>query len=546
MSQSRRHFMKLGLAGVSLASLPSHSASADHNSDCGLKTSLPEVAWGTGYEGQRIADLDNGSYLNPILSGDYPDPTILQDGDDYYMTHSSFEASPGLLIWHSKDLVNWRPLVNALEKPLGIVFAVDLVKHNDHYYLYIPFMKAPWSTELKDFANIYVIHAPSIEGPWSEPIDLGIYGLIDPGHAVGEDGNRYLFLSGVNRVQLAANGLSTIGSINHVYDGWQYPSDWITEAYALEGPKIFKRGQWFYLISAVGGTAGPATGHMVIAARAKSINGPWQNCPHNPIIRTADEREYWWSRGHATFVMGPNDQWYMVYHGYENGFRTLGRQTLLEPVEWSSDGWPIAMGGDLSVPLPLPASNSGIKHGMKKSDDFDELALGTRWTLFNADPNEPSRVTVSNNRLMFKAQGDDPGNSSPLVVTVGDKSYECSVTMTLEPESQGGLLLFYNNRLFLGMGCDGKRMHTYRGGKLSYWQEPVPSTRKIELKIRNENNIVSFYYREHGKEWTRHMIRSEVSGYNANTADDLQGLKPALFSAGEGTVEFSNFKYRAI
>jgi xylan 1,4-beta-xylosidase len=115
-------------------------------------------------EGQRKADCGDGRYLNPILPGDFPDPSVLKDGDDYYMTHSSFDAAPGLLIWHSRDLVNWRPLGPALAKPLGTVFAVDIAKHDGRYFIYIPFMKAPWSPPLASFANIYVIHAPSMEG----------------------------------------------------------------------------------------------------------------------------------------------------------------------------------------------------------------------------------------------------------------------------------------------------------------------------------------------------------------------------------------------
>ena len=148
----------------------------------------------------------------------------------------------GLLIWHSRDLVNWTPVGPALQNPLGIVFAVDLVKHDGRYYIYIPFMAAPWSKGLKSFANIYVIHADDIRGPWSDPVDLGIGGLIDPGHVVGEDGKRYLFLSGVNRVRLSDDGLATDGPVEKVYDGWKYPDDWITEAYSLEGPKLMRRG----------------------------------------------------------------------------------------------------------------------------------------------------------------------------------------------------------------------------------------------------------------------------------------------------------------
>ena len=117
--------------------------------------------------------------------------------------------------------------------------------------------------------------------------------------------------------------------------------------------------------------------------------------------------------------------------------------------------------------------------------------------------------------------------------------------MELFGEVEAGLLLFFNDRLFVGMGHDGKRMTTYRGGKPSYWREPAPATRKLFLRIVNEDHIVTFYYSEDGKAWTRHGVRSEVSGYNANTVDDLASLRPALFSAGTGSARFTRFHYSA-
>ncbi len=149
--------------------------------------------WARGIEGQRKADLGNGTFLNPILAGDHPDPSILKDGDDYYMTFSSFDAYPGLVIWHSRDLVNWQPIGPALTKNVGAVWAPDLVKHDGRYYIYFPGI-APYRSN-------YVVWADDIRGPWSEPIDLKI-GRIDPGHAVGPDGRRYLFLSAGYRVPL--------------------------------------------------------------------------------------------------------------------------------------------------------------------------------------------------------------------------------------------------------------------------------------------------------------------------------------------------------
>ena len=138
----------------------------------------------------------------------------------------------------------------------------------------------------------------------------------------------------------------------------------MVETFAPEGPKIVRHRDYFYLVTAVGGTAGPPTGHMVIMARSLSIDGPWQNDPGNPVIRTASERGKWWSRGHATLFEGPGGGWWMIYHGYENGYWTLGRQTLLEPVTWSDDGWVSPRGGDLSRPLRKPRDLGAQPHGL--------------------------------------------------------------------------------------------------------------------------------------------------------------------------------------
>jgi xylan 1,4-beta-xylosidase len=545
--ETRRDALRLAVAGTLAVPALARSAPTSPEFAASQEAACGQVVptWGKGIEGQRKADLGNGLFLNPILSGDYPDPTILKDGDDYYMTHSSFDAAPGLLIWHSTDLVNWSPIGPALDRPLGTVFAPDLVKHGGRYFIYIPFMKAPWSKGLKDFANIYVIHAPSIRGPWSEPIDLGIGRLIDPGHVMGEDGRRYLFFNQGKRVRLSDDGLRTDGPIETVYEGWRYPDDWVTEAYALEGPKLFRRGDYFYLVSAVGGTGGPPTGHMVIVSRAKSINGPWEHCPHNPIQRTKSAAELWWSRGHATCVEGPGGHWYMVYHGFENGYRSLGRQTLLEPIEWTADGWFKAVGGDLSTALPKPTGKT-LPHGLPRSDDFGSPSLGTRWTLYASAPDEAARVTIDNGSLLLAAKGSGPHDCSPLTQQVGDRAYEVTVEVELIGKATGGLLLFFNDRLFLGMGIDGERMISYRGGKASYWPEPAPPSRRMHLRIANNHQIVTFYYSLDGKTWTRHGVRSEVSGYNANTIDDLLSLRPALFAAGEGGVRFRNFSYRAL
>ncbi|ACL41487.1 glycoside hydrolase family 43 [Pseudarthrobacter chlorophenolicus A6] len=501
-------------------------------------------------EGQRRADLGDGSYLNPVFAGDHPDPAILRDGDDYYLTFSSFESTPGLIIWHSTDLLNWRPLGPALPTPIGNVFAVDMCKVDGRYYIYVPVIPTSVSPDPGAPAQIYVIHAESMAGPWSEPVNLGINGHIDPGHVVGEDGNRYLFLSGVSRVRLSPDGLSTDGPLEHVYDGWRYPDDWVTEAYALEGPKLAKRGEWFYLTTAVGGTSGPPTGHMVTVARSRSVLGPWEDCPANPIIRTWDVAEPWWSKGHATLFEGPGGQWWSMYHAYENGFTTLGRQTLLEPIEWDEHGWPRAAGGDLSkaLPAPVPGASAagGTGHGIQLSDDFAEARFGIQWSFHAPAKDEYSRVSIDDG-LVLAASGSDPSDSSPLTCIVGEQRYEVTVEAEFSGGAQGGLLLYYSDRLFCGMGHDGDRLWSYRAGKnIPYWREPAPAASTIHFRMVNDAHIVTQYYSTDGINWTRHGLRYEMSGYNTNTAGELLSLRPALFATGSGQVRFRNFQYRVI
>lgn len=174
---------------------------------------------------------------------------------------------------------------------------MDLAFQAGRYFLYV--LAREWDVSVASFA-LYVLHAPSPEGPWSDPIDLGVQGFIDPCHVVDERGKRHLFLNKGHVVALSDDGLSVVGRPEKVYDGWSYPKTWVVEGSYLEGPKVLKRDGYFYLFSADGGTAGPPTSHFTTVARSRSLRGPWEECPYNPIIRTTDRAKPWWSRGHAT------------------------------------------------------------------------------------------------------------------------------------------------------------------------------------------------------------------------------------------------------
>lgn len=538
MELSRRAALSgLALAGFG-AVLPRPLAAQGSRASSSLDP-YAEMRWGRGFEGQRKADLGDGTFLNPIFAGDRPDPSILKDGGDYYVTFSTFDAYPGLTIWHSRDLVNWRPVTAALRTPIGSVWAPELVRHGGRYFLYIP-------ARFPDYRSIYVIHAPRIEGPWSEPIDLRLPSHIDPGHAVGPRGERYLFLSGGDRVRLAADGLSTVGEVEHVYDPWRYPEDWVVETFAPEGPKILRRGGYFYMITAVGGTAGPPTGHMVIMARSRSIDGPWENDPGNPIVKTRSETEKWWSRGHASIVEGPGGRWWMIYHGYENGYWTLGRQTLLEPIEWTPEGWARPLGGDLSGPLAKPVNLPNQVHGMALSDDFSRDRMGIQWAFYDPRPDETARIRRAGGTVHLRAKGRTPADSSPLTFVNGDHGYRIECDVEVDEGAEAGLLLFYNRRLYAGLGFNGSRFVMHRYG-LSGPRGPAAPTRAMRLRLANERNILTMHSStDAGASWQKFDVQMEVSGYHHNVAYDFLSLRPGLYAAGSGEARFSNFTYRAL
>lgn len=525
----RRDLLKATLAGATGARLGDAPAAAPP------ARPMPPAGSARGIEGQRKADLGDGTYLNPIVAGDHADPAVLKDGMDYYMTFSSFTCYPGVVIWHSRDLVNWTPITAALAKPIGSVWSMDLVKHQGHYYIYIP-----------AGGSIHVIHADRMRGPWSEPVDLGLAGCIDPGHAVGEDGKRYLFVNGVRRVALTDDGLATAGALENVYQPWRYPDDWVVEMFAPEGPKIFRRGPWFYMVLAVGGTSGPPTSHMVIAARSRSIHGPWEDCPHNPIVHTTSADEPWWSRGHATAVEGPAGDWWLIYHAYENGFRTLGRQTLLEPIEWTDDGWFRARGGTLSKPLPKPMGGQAGPAGLALSDDFSSNRLGVQWSFFDPAPDEMQRVRHENKCLVIRAKGISPADASPLTCIAGDRDYEVSVELEMSEGAQGGLTLFYGPRAYCAVGFSRTQMFTYQYGEEQAWMRQDVEAGRVHLKVSNRSQIVSFHYSLDGQAWIRHPWQVDVSGFHHNTFGGFLSLKPGIFSAGKGEVRARNFRYRAL
>lgn len=472
-----------------------------------------------------------GYYLNPIFAGDYPDPSILRDGDTYYMVHSSFEYYPGLLIWQSKDLINWTPVTNALHKYVGSVWAPDLTKYKNKYYIYFP-------------ANDknYVVTASSIDGPWSDPIELKVEG-IDPGHVSDENGKRYLYFSSGGYVPLSDDGLSVAGGLNHTYDGWPIPRSWTIELFALEGPKLVKHGDYYYLTVAEGGTAGPATSHMIISARSKSPFGPWENSPNNPIVRTQSSLERWWSKGHGTLFEDTKGSWWLIFHGYEKGHYNMGRQTLLEPVEWTKDGWFKTPNG-IKTENPIKRSYTvASKTTFSLSDDFSSSKLNLQWKFFGEY--DTTRFHFFDKSLVVKGKGNSVANSSPLLCMPSDHSYTAEVEMDIDGNAVRGLVLFYNNSCYSGILADSENILANLRG----WQFPTEKNvikKHVFLKLKNIDSTVDMFYSTDGLIWNKIESSVEVSSMNHNALSGFLSLRIGLCSIGEGLVKFKNFKYKTI
>jgi beta-xylosidase len=301
------------------------------------------------------------------------------------------------------------------------------------------------------------------------------------------------------------------------------------------------------MLTAVGGTAGPPTGHMVIAARSRSIHGPWEQHPGNPLVHTTSETEAWWSRGHASLVEGPDGSWWSLYHGYENGFWTLGRQTLLDPVEFTPDGWFRMRGGDLSQPLTKPAGGAALAPGMALSDDFSApLALGSKWSFFRPAADEASRVRVSGGALHLAGKGEAPSSGSPLLITAGDTSYQFECDIEVAPGSRAGLVLFYDDKLYCGLGFDRERFVTHQYG-LERGRPANPHGSRMRIRVTNRRHIVTYDTSgDGGRTWRRFDRGMEVSGYHHNVRGGFLMLRPGLYAAGPGEAAFRDFRFTAL
>jgi beta-xylosidase len=493
-----------------------------------LNTAAASAALALASKSRLASALSSGVYRNPILGGDHPDGSPIRVGSDFYLTHSSFDYAPGLLIWHSRDLINWRPVAAALDRYYGTVWAPYLCEYQGHFYLYFPAA-----------GRIHVVHAEQPTGPWSEPIDLGI-GNIDPAH-IAENGRRFLYLAGGQMAELNADGLSVKAPPRTVVEPWPIPRSTRMECTCLEGPKLMEHNGYFYLNVAEGGTGGPATSHAVVTARSRHADGPWEYSPYNPVVHTRTRDERWLSLGHGRLVDTPGGKWYMTVHAYENGYRTLGRQLLLLPIEWTPDGWfrvPAGIGADSELPMPIPGTAQ--QPFPDPSDDFTQPELGLQWSFWHEF--DPARFTTGNGALTLAARGQSLADTSVLTTPVGGHSYTLEVDIEIAAGCEAGLLLFYNPLHATGILLSPEGIAVRQAGGYIPSRHEKGVTRAT-LRVVNDRQEVDFYYRLPGQAWIKTEESAEISGMNHNVLDGFLDVRPAVYAAGTGSAAFRNFRY---
>lgn len=413
------------------------------------------------------SDQGDGSYVNPILHLDYSDPDVVAVGADYYMTASSFNASPGLPILHSTDLVNWQLINYALPEQIPLahyatpqhgngVWAPSFRYQNGQYWIFYPD---------PDF-GIYVITAKHPAAEWSEPcLILAGKGLIDPAPLWDDDGKAYLLhgwaksRAGFNNVLslrvMAPDASWVSDEYTTIIDGHQLPG-----YRTLEGPKLYKRAGYYYVFAPAGGVE---TGWQAVF-RAKAITGPYQ---HKTVLAQGN-----------TLINGPHQGAWVHTEFGEDWFihfqsrKAYGRIVHLQPVTWRDD-WPM-MGSDhdqdgIGEPVyryTKPQTNKpGRIQPQPTSDEFNKDVAGIQWQ-WNANVSA-DWYEIDKGALRLYAKPKITGNGNNLWLTpnlmmqkLPAAQFQVRTKLQLQGDESGvetGLLLFGEDYAWVGIKTiDGK------------------------------------------------------------------------------------------
>ena len=307
---------------------------------------------------------DQAGYSNPVLPGDYPDPSIVRVGSDYWATATTSQWAPIFPILHSRDLVNWTQSGAVFDTPpswsAGSYWAPEISHDGSRFFVY-------YTARKKDGPLcVAVATALKATGPYTDhgPLVCQDAGSIDGAPIRDENGRRHLVWKedGNSRKQptpiwaqrLSANGTALEGEPKELL---RNRADW--EAHLIEGPYLLKRDGWFYMFYSADACCGRSCDYKLGVARAKQLLGPWERNPANPIL---GGNSRWQCPGHGSVVETPDGRDFLLYHAYRTiGFQFIGRQGVLDAITWTADGWPTINNGEgpsEKAPAPLAAMPS--------------------------------------------------------------------------------------------------------------------------------------------------------------------------------------------
>ena len=399
-------------------------------------------------------------YRNPVLRGMHPDPSIVRVGEDYYMVNSSFLFFPGIPISHSTDLVHWEVIGYGVtdekwaEEHLGKLeggrgfWAPDISYHNGRFYICAtlrnnddaPFIQTQMVTSSAD---------PG--GPYETPVIHNVLG-IDPSIFTDEDGRRYMLLNrGARIMEISEDGKELLSPPELIWYGHS--------GHAPEGPHILKKDGYYYCFLAEGGTG---KGHMITVARSRHLYGPYENCPFNPVMHQWDEIGVIKCCGHGKPVQTPDGRWFMVYlcsRFIDDTWGMLGRETCLDEITWTLDGWPVVnqrKGPSYMAPLPIK----------KEGNKTIESKAGERW--LSPRTMDSSRICIKEDEtLWIKGDGLDLCSKecrSFLVKFQPDFKFHVGIEMWLPDEekeaftSDAGITLYYDENTYIKFGVTKDRV----------------------------------------------------------------------------------------
>ncbi|HYE13261.1 MAG TPA: family 43 glycosylhydrolase [Pyrinomonadaceae bacterium] len=493
-------------------------------------------------------------YWNPVEPGDYPDPSVIRVGNDYWATATSSEWGPEYPLLHSRDLVNWR-IVGTIfkEKPawsVGNYWAPEIAEHRGRFFIYYTARKKGGPL------CVAVATAPRPSGPYRDhgPLVCQEVGSIDGFPVTDERGRRYLLWkedgNSVSKPtpiwaqRLSADGTRLVGERKELIRNDQPWEKHATLPYGdlVEGPALVRRNGYFYMFYSGNFCCARECNYMVGVARARNLLGPWEKNPANPIMAGNDE---WKCPGHGTLVTDARGRDWFLYHAMSAKDTVyVGRQAMLDEVRWGRDGWPTINDGR------GPSSRAASPHSVRETeaadyrffDDFTTATLRHGWQWPHVAPPtlkvEPARqgwlaVTPAG------AQSESPvGAVVARTTTVGD--YEATTlveTGRLTGGASAGLSAFGDLENALGLSVGGGKLTLWRREKNEHRVvETADAPRGASLHIRMRargGHRYRFAVSRDGRDWRD--VGDEIDGAYLPPWD--RGVRVALV-AGGSTARF--------